>query len=222
MTRAGKITLAIVLIAVAGGIIYVRGLHRQILRLARPAITEEQARRQVTRPQVVLPGGTKSKAQLFWLSEDVAAALEPEEIELALPDDPAERARELLIALIEQAPAPERRTLPVNCSLLEFYLLKDGTAVADFSGELATSLPSGIESERLAVESILLTLGANVPAVKRLKILILGQEVDSLAGHLDISEFFPVKSPVNKGGNTAASGAAGELTAAPAAGKLNR
>jgi hypothetical protein len=39
----------------------------------------------------------------------------------------------------------------------------------------------------LAVNSIARTLEANVPQVQRLKILIHGQEVETLAGHLDLT-----------------------------------
>jgi len=70
--------------------------------------------------------------------------------------------------------------------------LPDGTAVADFSEALATAIPSGIQSEQLAVDSITRTLQANVPQVQRLRILIHGQEVDTLAGHLDLTQPFQV------------------------------
>jgi hypothetical protein len=88
----------------------------------------------------------------------------------------------------------ELRTLPPDALLLAFYLLPDGTAIADFSEALATSIPSGIVSEQLAVNSITRTLEANVPQVQRLKILIHGQEVETLAGHLDLAEVFVVST----------------------------
>src|SRR5262249_30598626 len=68
------------------------------------------------------------------------------------------------------------------------------TGVADFSETLGTSTPSGIQSEQLAVDSIARTLEANVPEIKRLKILIHGQEVDTLAGHLDLTQLFTVNT----------------------------
>jgi len=88
----------------------------------------------------------------------------------------------------------ESRTLPPDAALLAFYILPDGTGVADFSDELRTSIPSGIQSEQLAVESIVRTLEANVPQVLRLKILIHGQEVDTLAGHMDLTQAFSVST----------------------------
>jgi hypothetical protein len=88
----------------------------------------------------------------------------------------------------------ELRTLPPDAALLAFYLLPDGTAIADFSEALATSIPSGIESEQMAADSLTKTLGANVPQIRRLKILIHGQEVETLAGHLDLSQPFLVSA----------------------------
>ena len=74
--------------------------------------------------------------------------------------------------------------------------LPDGTAVADFSEALGTSIPSGIQSEQLAVDSIARTLEANVPQVQRFKILIHGQEVETLAGHFDLTQTFQVNTKV--------------------------
>jgi hypothetical protein len=118
----------------------------------------------------------------------------------------------------------ELRTLPPDALLLAFYLLPDGTAIADFSEALATSIPSGIASEQLAVNSITRTLEANVPQVQRLKILIHGQEVEALAGHLDLTGTFAVNTktgqpPVNPAAATPALAPAA-LTPEKAPGKL--
>ena len=101
----------------------------------------------------------------------------------------------MIAALIGRAPTPAQRTLPPKAELLQFYVLANGTAVADFSEALPTQVPSGILSEQLVVDSLARTLGANIPAISRLKILIHGQEAETLAGHVDLSGFFPVEAP---------------------------
>ncbi len=107
------------------------------------------------------------------------------------------RSKQVLNTLLAGPVDAELRTLPPDALLLAFYLLPDGTAIADFSEALATSIPSGIVSEQLAVDSITRTLEANVPQVQRLKILIHGQEVETLAGHLDLTGTFAInKKPV--------------------------
>jgi hypothetical protein len=115
-------------------------------------------------------------------------------VELPLPNDPVLRAKQVLNTLLAGPVDSDLRTLPPDAVLLAFYLMPDGTGVADFSEALATSIPSGIESEQLAVDSIARTLEANVPQVRRLKILIHGQEVETLAGHLDLMGEFVVNT----------------------------
>ena len=110
-----------------------------------------------------------------------------------------QRSKQLIAALITQAPTPAQSTLPADATLLQFYLLPDGTAIADFSDALGTETPSGILSEQMAVDSIVRTLGAGVIQVHQLKILIHGQETETLAGHLDLTGFFPVAAPDSTG-----------------------
>jgi len=115
--------------------------------------------------------------------------------------------------------------LPTDATLLEFYLLADGTAVADFSDTLATATPSGILSEQMAVDSITRTLAANVEPIRRLKILIHGQDTETLAGHLDLSGFFLVRAETPPAGpaqpaGTRAKPTASGLTPTPMLGKL--
>jgi spore germination protein GerM len=136
----------------------------------------------------------KVEAKLFWISASNPAVLEAETVSLALSADPVQRARQLVNALILSPPSSQQRTLPVDTALLDFYLLPDGTAIADFADTLSTGTPSGITSEQLAVDSIVKTLGGSVPQIRRLKILLHGQEADTLAGHVDLTGFFAVRA----------------------------
>jgi hypothetical protein len=132
---------------------------------------------------------------MFWIATSSQTAVEPTTIDLSLSADPVVRSEQLLNALISNVPSPEKRTLPADATLLAFYIQPDGTAIADFSDALASETPSGILSEQLAVDSIVQTLAANVDSIHQLKILIHGQDADTLAGHLDLSELFPVSLP---------------------------
>src|SRR5207237_10264678 len=135
-------------------------------------------------------GDPRVKTKLFWASDAIDSTLVPVTVDLPLSNDPVLRSKQVLNTLLAGPVDAELRTLPPAALLLAFYLLPDGTAIADFSESLATSIPSGIVSEQLAVNSITRTLEANVPQVKRLKILIHGQEVEALAGHLDLTGTF--------------------------------
>jgi hypothetical protein len=195
VARHWKIAIVILAaLALAGGFTF-PALLRNVLRLRRAGVTEEQARREIIAQPISTPTDSPVKAQLFWASATSAGALEPTEVDLPLSADPALRAKQLIAALIARAPSPAQRTLPAEAELLQLYVLANGTGVADFSEALPTQVPSGILSEQLAVDSIAQTLGANIPAISRLKILIHGQEAETLAGHLDLSGFFPVEAP---------------------------
>ena len=156
--------------------------------------SEEQARRELTQPIAINPGDPRVKTKLFWASDASDSTLVPVTVELPLSSDPVLRAKQVLNTLLAGPVDAELRTLPPEAVLLAFYLLPDGTAIADFSEALATSVPSGIVSEQLAVNSITRTLEANVPQVRRMKILIHGQEVETLAGHLDLTGTFEVNT----------------------------
>ena len=180
-------------IAVVSAAIYFPILRRRVKTAAKiTEPSEEQARRELTQAVAPSPTDPVVKVKMFWTSAEDESALAPVTIQLALSKDPVLRAKQVLNTLLAGPVDSDLRTLPPDAALLAFYLLPDGTAVADFSEALATSSPSGIQSEQLAVDSIARTLEANVPRVKRLKILIHGQELDTLAGHVDLTQFFVV------------------------------
>lgn len=194
MPRRAKIAVVLLVLAVVAGLVYFRVLHQRVARLARTQATEEQERREVVAPPISTPTDVVASAQVFWLSATEPDRLAAVTVQLPLSADRVERAKQLIGALIANPPTPAQRTLPVGATLLSFYILPDGTAVADFSDALASEMPSGILSEWMAVNSIVQTLAANMPGITRLKILVHGQEAETLAGHIDISGFFDLRA----------------------------
>lgn len=223
MSRRMKYILGWLVVAVIIAAIYLPSLQESVTRPPNTVRSERQARREVVQPPITTPSDVNVKARFFWASREGSSGLEAVEIELPLSAEPAQRAQQLIAALISHLPTPEQRTLPADAALLQFYLLPDGTAVADFSEPMATATPSGILSEQMAVDSIVMTLAANVEAVRRLKILINGQEVDTLAGHLDLTGFFTVRAEPPASAPTApANPATDKLTPPAPPGKLGR
>jgi spore germination protein GerM len=185
----------ILLVAVVIAAIYFPALRGQVNRAAQlTEKTAEQARRELVSPTA--SGEPRVKVKMFWGSKSQNGTLAPVTVELPLSNDPVLRAKQVINTLLAGPVDPEARTLPPDAALLEFYILPDGTAVADFSEAMATSIPSGIQSEQAAIDSIARTLEADVPEVMRLKILIHGQEVDTLAGHVDLTLPFRVNTKV--------------------------
>jgi hypothetical protein len=181
--------------AVIAAAIYIPILRKRMRRAARQQQqSEEQARRELIQPIPINPSDPRVKTKLFWASDTDDSTLVPVIVELTLSNDPVLRSKQVLNTLLAGPVDVEQRTLPPDAVLLAFYILPDGTAIADFSEALATSTPSGIASEQLAVNSMARTLEANVPQVQQLKILIHGQEVETLAGHLDLTGSFVVNT----------------------------
>src|SRR5262249_25110158 len=156
MSRYARVLFAGLLVAVFIGIIYLPQLVERVLRQARPTHTEERARREITQPPIATPTDVKQKAKVYWASLSAPNTLEAAEVELSLSAEPAQRAKQLIRALIAEAP-DDQRPLPIDATLLEFYLLPDGTGVADFSDTIVTATPSGILSEQMAVDSMVRT-----------------------------------------------------------------
>lgn len=209
MPRSLKIALAILAAAVIVGLISLRSLHRHVERLATTQSSDEQARRAVVAPPISTPTDTPVQAEMFWAAGP--GRLAPVEVDLRLSANPVERCRQLIQALIARPPSPDQRTLPADTELLAFYILPNGTAVADFSDALSSETPSGILSESMTVNSIVRTLAANMPMLRRLKILIHGQQVQTLAGHIDLTGFFDL-NPVPAQPSTPAEGSSAPLS----------
>jgi len=194
-TRWIKWVVGLLCVAVIVGVFYLPILRRRLRAAAKlQQQTAEQARRELTQAVPINPGEPRVKAKLFWASGNGDGALVDSTVELPLSDDSVLRSKQVLNTLLAGPVDAELRTLPPDAVLLAFYLLPNGTAIADFSEALATATPSGIQSEQLAVDSLTRTLEANVPRVQRLKILIHGQEVETLAGHLDLTGTFLVNT----------------------------
>ncbi|MFZ3170604.1 MAG: GerMN domain-containing protein [Carboxydocellales bacterium] len=79
------------------------------------------------------------------------------------------------------------QTIPEGTKLLDINIRPDGLAIASFSSELKAKHTGGSASEGNTVYAIVNTL-TQFQSVQRVQILIDNQIVETLAGHLDISQ----------------------------------
>src|SRR5664279_2857275 len=122
------------LVAVIAAALYFPALRRQVDKARQlTEKTAEQARRELLPIAPPSSGDPKVKAQMFWGSSVDDATLKPVTVELPLSSDPVMRSKQVLNTLLAGPVDNEARTLPSNAALLAFYLLPDGTAIADFS-----------------------------------------------------------------------------------------
>ncbi|MFZ0801028.1 MAG: GerMN domain-containing protein, partial [Terriglobales bacterium] len=82
--------------------------------------------------------------------------------------------------------------LAAGSEVRDVYLVEPGLAVIDLNAAFADGHRSGVLIEELTVVSLVETLSANIPGIARARILVDGKERDTLAGHLDLTNFYDV------------------------------
>ena len=99
--------------------------------------------------------------------------------------DPHKIAVERLLATNREV-GPSQNLIPIGTKLLSLDI-HDGIAYVNFSRELKENFNGGSEQEALLINSIFHTL-SQFEGVKKVQILIEGKKVDTIGGHLEISE----------------------------------
>jgi len=118
--------------------------------------------------------------------------LAPEESEIFETAAPGDRAKQIIADLISGPnQAYALRVIPQRTVLRQIFVLADGTAWADFNDELQVGLGGGAARERLLVYSIVDSLVLNIPEIRRVGLLIEGQPIETLSGHLDLRRPLP-------------------------------
>lgn len=128
-------------------------------------------------------GSDKQKLVLYFATKD-ANHVAAETVVVAKTDNPAQTAVEHLLA---GPKSPELRPVAIAGVKLKRLWLKDHTAYLDFSDTLLKKAPGGSAYERLFVGAIVNTL-TEFPAISNVRFLVEGKNIDTINGHLDLSE----------------------------------
>jgi germination protein M len=187
--RRWAIPLVITLVLLAGVIGYstrtgeVVKLRRQNEKLVAEKLKLQQGFTKTAREPIALFFAENSKDNLY---------LKPVIVELEIPN-PTDKPKLVLEALLKGPPAGSKFLpfFPEGTQVLGVKVT-DGLAEVNLNRR-ATQLNVGSQGEALAVASIVNTL-TKLPAIFKVKIIIEGEEVESLAGHVDLSETFEYNS----------------------------
>ena len=135
--------------------------------------------------EVEEPQQAEWEAVTLYYADEQSDRLVEENRSLAL--EGREPAVAVLEELIEGPDFPAHgRTLPADTKVRGVQI-ENGVAAADFSAELRSSHWGGSTGEILTVYSIVNTL-AELPGVEQVQILIEGEKIDTLVGHLELME----------------------------------
>jgi hypothetical protein len=188
MSARTKVLLLVILPVLVIGSLYLRSLVRWAF-FERRHSADTAARAQLDQAALQASAGPAQTVTLYFPSY-AEGKLRGEARPIAMATDPADRVRQIVLALIEgpkqgggSAPAPSAEVRGV-------FVTADGTVYLDLSSGAAGDFNAGIESETLAIYSMVDSLAANLPEVKKVQFLIQGQEVDTLDGHVDLTAPF--------------------------------
>ncbi len=183
MTRRILVMFAVLATIALGLAFYALHLKRKVARDEQIASEQQQS---LTPPANGLPTPVT-----LYVASDSDGTLRRTQLNVTLPPERSERARAVLRALLEQylqsgSPHP----IGAGADIRAVYLLGDDTAIVDTNTAFANAHPSGVLAEELTVASIVVTLNANDSKIARVKILVNGQERETLAGHADLRRFY--------------------------------
>ncbi len=187
MEERNVIIGVILFAALVAGFVYIRNLS-EVMSVEPPQQhAAEIARTRLTEAalQTSRPTGT---AKLYFPSFELGSLIEEtRQISWAAAD--TDRVRQVVLALVDGSHQGLDRALPTPTSVRGIFITPDGTAYLDFSEESFADFKTGLEGESLVLDSIVNSITVNVPTVKRVRILVQGQNVDTLDGHADLGEF---------------------------------
>jgi hypothetical protein len=174
------ITLIVVALSLVGTLFLIDQSKQTIIPTAPPPL-----------PVAANPSDTPpppQEANLFLLDPS-ALTLVPVKIERRLHTELTKRLSQVVKALIQETPPNFRNPIPRGTRLNEVYIDSHQTAYLDFSNHLSDGHIGGTTAEGLTVMAILKTVFDAFPDdIKQVQILIDGNQVKTLAGHLNLSQ----------------------------------
>jgi spore germination protein GerM len=136
-------------------------------------------------PEVELEG--RIQVTLYYLSGS-GRTLTTEVREIPFAKSLQEQAEQVVRQLLAGSQRGRSSAFPSGVQLRDLFITPQGLAFVDLSQELIANHPGGTCGEELTIYSLANTLIANFPAVKGVQILVEGREIQSLAGHLDLTK----------------------------------
>ncbi|HET7213761.1 MAG TPA: GerMN domain-containing protein [Terriglobia bacterium] len=190
MSRRALILTLVVAVVLGVGIHYLMTLQRHIAPAAEGTTRSEQTARTQLNEEALQQSGGQAQVITLYFPSYADGNLLAETRSLKLSTDNIKAIRQILLALVEGSHQGHGTALSPSTTIRAVFLTPDGTAIVDLSQEALSDFQPGIESESLAIYSIVDSLCANITQVKDVKFLVQGQEVQTLDGHIDLTGNF--------------------------------
>ncbi|HXE90205.1 MAG TPA: GerMN domain-containing protein [Terriglobales bacterium] len=174
------LVIAVTLLAAASILL---GYH--MLRLQRQQ--QERATELALERPVAPPVAGREEPVVLVIAYDGEGVVRREHKTIVVPEETGARAREILRALLahyQQKPSPH--PIDPEADVRDAFMVRGDVAVIDMNAAFADGHRSGVLVETLTVVSLVDTLTANLPTIRRVKFLVDGRERETLAGHFDL------------------------------------
>jgi len=182
--RQLMIAMGVLLAATLGLAIY--ALHMRNVASATPIAAVDN---RLLAPPVAGP----TERVVLFVAHDDDGTLRGESALIPMPSGRQQRAEELLQALLSvYLDKSSPHVLGAGSEIRSVYLVDPGVAVIDVNGAFADTHRSGVLVEELTVASLIQTISANTPGIVKVKLLVDGQQRETLAGHADLSSYYDV------------------------------
>jgi Sporulation and spore germination len=176
------ITLAVLLAAALGLSIYAWHVRKSVV--TNPAVAAD------TRP-LAPPISGPTERVILYVAHDEDGTLRPTSAQIPMPSGRQQRAEELLRALLSiYLDKSSPHALAPGAEIRSVFLVDPGMAVIDLNAVFADQHRSGVLVEELTVASLIQTISTNTQGILKVKILVDGEERDTLAGHADLSSYY--------------------------------
>lgn len=131
----------------------------------------------------------------LYFADPVRFALLAEQRQLPGPQNPLALGR-AIIRELATGPRDKHlaRALPDGAVLRAFFIDSDKTAYVDLNSAMWAQHPGSVQSDILAIYSIVNSLVLNMAEIDTVKILNIGREPITAAGHLDLR--YPLKANI--------------------------
>jgi spore germination protein GerM len=128
--------------------------------------------------------------KLYFESPDVSGLL-PEDRSLPFSPELSRQLRTVVEELVRGSTTGLAAPLPPETKVLDVFVTARGVAFISLSKEAAGVALGGSTAELLSVYSVVNSITANFPAVKRVQLLLDDRPVVTFAGHVDVSRPLP-------------------------------
>jgi hypothetical protein len=128
-------------------------------------------------------------AVTIYFSDKQERFLVPETRYIIKEEDDALQAKEIVKALLDGSKTRLINTYPSGVSVKDVKV-NNGTAFINFDANLCSLHPGGSATEMASIYSLVNSLTENVSSIKQVKILVDGDELASIKGHISTRKAF--------------------------------